>query len=257
MADPELTVVIVSHAGRAELAHLLSDLERARAAVPLRVRVVDNASPDDAAALVRSGFPWVALEALDANVGFGTACNRALAHVDTPLTLLLNPDCRVQGDAIAAMCADMAAMPDVGILSPRVERDDGAADVNAHRGFPTLWGVLPCHRARPGAPRGSLAALHAGVGRGDRGGRGRRQRRRDAVPHGGPARGGRLRRAVLHVRRGHRSVPARAPPGGACTTGPPRRCGTTGAFGEHGALPAGLALRWASCTACIAPGWAG
>jgi len=61
---------------RACLESLHADADAGRA----EVWVVDNASADGSAALVRSAFPWVRLLALDENLGFGRAVNRVAAR---------------------------------------------------------------------------------------------------------------------------------------------------------------------------------
>src|SRR5262249_7624640 len=75
-AMPILGVIIVSY-NTCEL--LRACLESLRACtLPLRIVVVDNASRDDSAAMVRAAFPEVELIALDRNAGFAAGNNIGL-----------------------------------------------------------------------------------------------------------------------------------------------------------------------------------
>lgn len=145
MADDaiaEVAVVIVAYECRDELADLLGDLDHARAEIPLAVFVVDNASTDGTAKMVRDRFPWADLEASAENLGFGRANNHAFARTGAPYVLVLNPDTRITADAVRGMRDTLAADPAIGILSPRVVDDQGRDDPNTRRGFPTLWGTF-------------------------------------------------------------------------------------------------------------------
>ena len=46
--------------------------------------MVDNASGDGSAEMVRDEFPWVSLVALDENVGYGAAVNLVAERTATP-----------------------------------------------------------------------------------------------------------------------------------------------------------------------------
>ena len=146
-ATPELSVVTVTYECRGHVLALLDDLAAARADVALEVLVVDNASGDGTVKAIRATHPWVDVEALNENVGFGRANNRAILRARAPFVALLNPDTRVTGDALTACLGELRRAPDVGILSPRVVDADGRFDRRCMRGFPTAWGVA-CHVTR-------------------------------------------------------------------------------------------------------------
>lgn len=142
-----LGVAIVSFNTCDLLRDCLSSLELN--ALPVRVVVVDNASYDGSAAMVRAEFPTVELVALEYNPGFAAGNNFGLRQLGllaggatpafTPpaFALLLNPDTLVHPGALEAMLGFLEAHPRVGMVSPRLLNPDGTLQDGAFR-FPTL-----------------------------------------------------------------------------------------------------------------------
>ncbi len=132
---PDLSVIIVSWNVRELLANCLESVRRS--ATDAEVIVVDSASSDGSAQMVRERFPWVELIAERENVGFTRGNNIALARARGRHLLLLNPDTVVHGDALERMVAYLDAHPQVGIVGPRVLNADGSTQ-STRRRFPTL-----------------------------------------------------------------------------------------------------------------------
>lgn len=82
--------------------------------------VVDNASSDGSAALVRDAFPGARLLALDRNVGFGAGANAGFAHTSTPYVLLLNPDAWPLGSALERLVAFADGDPRLALVGPQL-----------------------------------------------------------------------------------------------------------------------------------------
>jgi N-acetylglucosaminyl-diphospho-decaprenol L-rhamnosyltransferase len=108
-------VVIPTWRGRDLLAGCLSHLA-AQAFPSLSVIVVDNASADGTAELVREKFPSVQLLSLSENVGFGRAVNAGVAAGSGEIVVLLNNDVDVEPGFIAAVTAPFAD-PAVGMVA--------------------------------------------------------------------------------------------------------------------------------------------
>lgn len=131
------------------------------------VCVVDNASPDDSAAMVAREFPQVKLIRNAENRGYAAANNLGLRYFgfkdaargsetlrgDQGLSrtalraphsalpryaLLLNPDTVVPPDAFAQMLQLMDQNPSFGVSGPKLVRRDGSLDLACRRGFPTV-----------------------------------------------------------------------------------------------------------------------
>jgi len=98
MTASSFTNVIVTFNNRADIAGLLTDLRTHAPGSP--TVLVDNASPDDTAGLVRADFPEVHLVRNDSNVGYARAVNQGFGLAETPYVFLLNPDIRIRTRAV-------------------------------------------------------------------------------------------------------------------------------------------------------------
>jgi N-acetylglucosaminyl-diphospho-decaprenol L-rhamnosyltransferase len=138
----ELAVVIVNYNTRELLRDCLDSIARGGSRRTPQVWVVDNASGDGSAAMVRATFPGVRLIAHDENRGFAYANNLALRAIiaggDAPAyTVLLNPDTIVPPGALDALVDALAGRPDTGMVGPKLLLRDGTLDLACRRLFPT------------------------------------------------------------------------------------------------------------------------
>lgn len=118
--------------------------------------VVDSASSDDTAEMVRRRFPQVKLLAQTENVGFTRSNNIALREARGRYLLLLNPDTEIVRDAIPTMVAYLDQHPDVGIVGPHTLNDDGSTQ-STRRHFPNFWiGIFESTWLQPYAPKSLL-----------------------------------------------------------------------------------------------------
>lgn len=166
-----VAVVIVNFNTCALLRDCLHSLQAAAAEaawIDLRIVVVENASGDGSAAMVRAEFPSVELHALETNVGYTRGNNLALGALallpgEQPkgsaqppeFVWLLNPDTRVEAGALGALVRFLQGMAEAAACGPRLLYGDGTLQ---HGAF-ALPGVaqvaldlLPLHRL-PGAHR--------------------------------------------------------------------------------------------------------
>lgn len=143
-------VIVVSYNTRDLLRQCLQSL--ALTTLPTQPIVVDNASTDGSAAMIRAEFSQVTLLEAGANIGFARANNLALRHVlpaePTPshdllppyspdYVLLLNPDAALTAGALEMLVAFLMAHPRVAMVAPRLIYPDGQHQPAAFR-FPTL-----------------------------------------------------------------------------------------------------------------------
>jgi GT2 family glycosyltransferase len=132
--DPPVAVAVVSWNTRDLLRECLRSLE----AEPLaEVWVVDNASQDGSADMVRSEFPSVRLEALTENVGFGPAVNLVAAKTSSPWLAPANADIELRPGALRALLDAAEQRPRTGIAAPRLELASGETQHSVYA-FPTI-----------------------------------------------------------------------------------------------------------------------
>ena len=123
VADPGVSVVIVNWNTRDILRDCLHSIRR-ETRLPHEIIVVDNASSDGSAGMVRDEFPDVRLIANGDNRGFAAANNQGLEVARGARLLLLNPDTIVLDGAIDVMAAWLDARPDVGCVGCQVWEDE-------------------------------------------------------------------------------------------------------------------------------------
>ena len=101
------------------------------------VFVVDNASNDDSAELVRERFPAVQLIANPTNVGFARANNQAIRASTGRYVLLLNPDSETSAGAVETLVQFMDQHGEAGAAGSRLVDGTGALQTSCSP-FPSL-----------------------------------------------------------------------------------------------------------------------
>ena len=118
MAD--LSIVIVSYNARSDLDACLASLHDAPPLTPHEIVVVDNASTDGSAGMVRDTWPRVTVIDAGGNLGFSRANNIGIRAGAGSLVLLLNSDTRVPRGAVDRLVEELRAHPDVAVVGPRL-----------------------------------------------------------------------------------------------------------------------------------------
>jgi hypothetical protein len=144
---PDVSVLVVNwnvrDLLRACLCSVLADFSHA--GLEADVWVVDNASADDSAGMVRAEFPQVHLLASPENRGFAGGNNLALRQIARGVppryVWLLNPDTQVRPGALHTLVDFMDRHPRVGVAGARLFYSDGRFQHSAF-GFPGLWQIL-------------------------------------------------------------------------------------------------------------------
>ncbi|MCD6289196.1 MAG: glycosyltransferase family 2 protein [Anaerolineae bacterium] len=169
----DLAIIIVNYNTRALLRECLRSVYASQGDIAFEVCVVDNASTDDSAAMVRAEFPQARLIESSYNGGYAHANNlglRSFGFTDSPsadsrpraeelprYVLLLNPDTVLPPNALAKMQVFMDARPDAGVVGPKLVRPNGSLDLACRRSFPTpeisLWRMLGLSKLFPRSRR--------------------------------------------------------------------------------------------------------
>jgi N-acetylglucosaminyl-diphospho-decaprenol L-rhamnosyltransferase len=140
---PDASILIVTYQCRDAARECLASVyEHAGGDVELEVIVLDNASGDGTAEMIRSEFPQVRLLALDENLGFAAGVNRAADEARGEYLLLLNPDTVVHEGAVANLVTFARNRPEHGLYGGRTLRPNGELDPGSCWGQPTLWSLF-------------------------------------------------------------------------------------------------------------------
>src|SRR5258708_6226150 len=157
-------IVIVNWNTRDLLRDCLKSLEAGDPSVSRRVIVVDNASSDGSADMVRAEFPSVEVIVNPVNGGFSQANNLGLKALgfdgqrkgkpDAPrFALLLNPDTIVPPDALRQLIERADSDGKIGVIGPRLVMLNGELDLACRRSFPTpevmFWRVTGLSKLFP------------------------------------------------------------------------------------------------------------
>ncbi len=134
--SPALSIIIVNWNTRELLAGCLESLERSNVRTLERLNVetfvVDNASTDGSADMVRERFPWARLIENCENVGFARANNQALRQATGRYVLLLNSDTAVQPGALETLVRFMDGNARAGACGARLLNSDGSLQPACH-----------------------------------------------------------------------------------------------------------------------------
>jgi len=119
----------------------INSLRGQLAADKSEVIVVDNASSDGTAEMIRRCFPDVKLIESLTNLGFARGNNAGIELSSRQYLCLINPDVVVGENCISRMVDFMEQNPDIGMLGPKIIGRDGEVQRSCMRA-PTLWNQL-------------------------------------------------------------------------------------------------------------------
>ena len=159
----DLSIIIVNWNTRELLAGCLEAVQGdlpSIAHISTETFVVDNASTDGSAAMVRGRFPWVTLLENSANTGFAGGNNLAFRECNGRYILLLNPDTEIRPGGLAALLEFMESNPEAGAAGARLLNSDGSLQQSCYRA-PTpgreLWLLFHLDKLFPGYVTYSMA----------------------------------------------------------------------------------------------------
>jgi GT2 family glycosyltransferase len=135
MPSPDLSVCIVNWNTRADLEQALTSVLDTEPSLNLEVVVLDNASQDGSAGMVRARFPGITLLESDKNLGFARGYNCAADEGAGRHLLMLNPDTIVYPGALDSMVGFLDSHPKAGAVGPRLLNRDGTLQLSCRR-FP-------------------------------------------------------------------------------------------------------------------------
>src|SRR5690606_8132267 len=129
----KLSTVIVNYNTRDKLARALESLLAAGGVPSHEIIVVDNASADGSAAMVRERFPSVRLIESGENRWFSGGNNLGFRAAQGEYVHILNPDTAVLPGALPAMIAALDTDPSLGAVTSRMTSAAGTLQRNCSR----------------------------------------------------------------------------------------------------------------------------
>ncbi len=136
-----LSICIVSWNTRDLLRECLRAVAQHHPLEEYEIIVVDNASPDASAQMVKEEFPHVRLLANSENLFYARANNQALEAARGDLIMLLNPDTQVKDGCMTRLAELLRGRPEAGAVAPRLTFPDGSTQSSC-RSFPTPRALL-------------------------------------------------------------------------------------------------------------------
>ena len=125
----DLSIVIVNWNTRDLLRQCLHSLPAACPHLQFEVLVVDNASADGSAEMVRAEFPDHTLIDGGGNLGFSKGNNLALPRTTGDFVLLLNPDTVASPGALSGLVGFARSKPRLAAVSPLLTDAQGAPTI--------------------------------------------------------------------------------------------------------------------------------
>lgn len=137
----DLSIVIVTFNSAPHIGACLRSLPAALDGLTAETIVVDNASSDGTAAIVRRECPHVHVVERAVNGGFAAGVNAGLAAARGRYAAWINPDSEVAGGRFADVVAWLDAHPEVGIAGLKLVDAHGRVEPS-DRGFPGFHSAL-------------------------------------------------------------------------------------------------------------------
>lgn len=123
------------------LGPLLRSIEEHSRGFAVRTIVVDNASEDGSAEMVRREYSWVELIVNERNAGFAAGNNRAAKCSGGRYLLFLNNDTIIRAGALRMLVDFLDGHPDYAAVAPKLIGCDGRPQQTV-RNLPTLGALL-------------------------------------------------------------------------------------------------------------------
>ncbi len=133
-----LSIIIVNWNSVAFLTQCLKSIYKHPPDVPYEIIVIDSASFDGCADVLREGHPGVRFFQSLTNIGFAKANNLASAKCTGEYLLFLNPDTELVGQALDGLLTCASSLPDAGVVGGRLINSDGTVQSSCIQSVPTI-----------------------------------------------------------------------------------------------------------------------
>lgn len=139
----DFLIVILSYNTKELLRDCIRSIKKSELeGITYEIVVVDNASRDGSAEIVRKEFPDITLIANKENIGYSKGNNLGVQEAKGRYIVFLNADTLVYARTIKTMIRFMDEHQEAGAATCKVLLPNNNLDDSCHRGFPTPWNAL-------------------------------------------------------------------------------------------------------------------
>lgn len=138
----DVSVVILNWRSREFLDKCLETVIEYTSGVNFELIVIDNASYDGSAFLVRNKYPNALFIQNETNVGFSAGNNLGYEHAKGNVLLFLNPDTLFFCNVIKSLFERITSDHNIGVIGPRVLNSDKTFQSSSVQKFPTIFSEL-------------------------------------------------------------------------------------------------------------------
>lgn len=134
----DFSIIIVNWNSKDYLLKAIASVEAETKGIEFEVVVIDGGSFDGCDEMLRKFYPHVVFIQSAKNIGFAKANNKAFKASCGRNLLFLNPDTEVEGHAIKTLYDELNALPNAGIVGPKLLNSDRSIQESCIRAFPTI-----------------------------------------------------------------------------------------------------------------------
>ncbi len=135
------SVIIVTHDSLPALRDCLENLAHSSVRDSIELIVVDNHSSDESVTAATEVFPEAKILRNELNVGFASACNQGASSASGDYLVFLNPDVRLDPDAIEQLRGGLESRTHAGLAAGRLRFPDGRFQETCRK-LPTVTNLI-------------------------------------------------------------------------------------------------------------------
>jgi GT2 family glycosyltransferase len=142
----DLSIIILNYKTRGLLKECLKGIKMVEPKLDYEIIVVDNASNDGTATMMRENFPEINFIASEENLGYAKGNNLGIKKARGRYVMIMNPDIIVFSGVLERLVQFLDERQDVGIVGPKLLNPDKSLQYSCYR-FPDFW--EPAYRRTP------------------------------------------------------------------------------------------------------------
>jgi GT2 family glycosyltransferase len=158
----ELSIIIVNWNSMEYLRKCVRSIQAETQGLEFEIIVIDSASFDGCAEMLRMEFPHVRFIQSQENLGFSKSNNLACLSATGESVLFLNPDTEIVGPAINVLHSTLKSLPAAGAVGGKLLNTNGTVQTSCVQAFPTILNqLLSAEALRQLTPKARLWGMRA------------------------------------------------------------------------------------------------